>query len=85
MSSPLLKLGKNLLSKKLDGKSPGVKAIHAGLECGLLIEKMGGDVDALSFGPTITGAHSPDERIHTNTVPPFFNLVQDILTELAQQ
>lgn len=85
MDSPLLQLGKDILSRKLDGKSPGVKAIHAGLECGLLIEKLGGDVDALSFGPSIQGAHSPDERIHTDTVPPFFDLVQDILLELAQQ
>jgi dipeptidase D len=83
LNSNLLKLGKELLSK--DGRQPGIKAIHAGLECGLLIEKMGGDVDALSFGPTITGAHSPDERILTNTVPPFFNLVKDMLVELAKK
>jgi dipeptidase D len=83
MNSNLLKLGKELLSK--DGRQPGIKAIHAGLECGLLIEKMGGDVDALSFGPTITGAHSPDERILTDTVPPFFNLVKDMLVELAKK
>ena len=82
MDSPLLQLAKTKLSQKLN-TTPGVKAIHAGLECGLLIEKMGGDVDALSFGPTIEGAHSPDERIHADTVPPFFGLVQDILAELA--
>jgi dipeptidase D len=67
------------------GGKPGVKAIHAGLECGLLIEKMGGDVDALSFGPTITGAHSPDEKVLVDTVLPFFELVQDLLSELAKK
>jgi dipeptidase D len=94
MESPVLHLAKKLLAKRLGGDeshhdhhhdSPGVKAIHAGLECGLLIEKLGGNVDALSFGPTIVGAHSPDESILTDTVPPFFNLVQDILSELAKK
>eukprot|EP00546_Thalassionema_frauenfeldii_P021883 CAMPEP_0178905872 /NCGR_PEP_ID=MMETSP0786-20121207/6517_1 /TAXON_ID=186022 /ORGANISM="Thalassionema frauenfeldii, Strain CCMP 1798" /LENGTH=383 /DNA_ID=CAMNT_0020577529 /DNA_START=51 /DNA_END=1198 /DNA_ORIENTATION=+ len=68
MKSPLLQLGKDVLLAE-NGDQPAVKAVHAGLECGLLIEKMGGDVDALSFGPTIEGAHSPDERIHADTVP----------------
>jgi dipeptidase D len=84
MDSKILKISKDLLSSKI-GRSPGVKAIHAGLECGLLIEKMGGEVDALSFGPTITGAHSPDESINVETVPPFVGLVQEILAELAKK
>lgn len=46
---------------------------------------MGGNVDALSFGPTIEGAHSPDESIHIETVAPFFDLVRDILAELAKK
>ena len=82
MKSPLLQLAKKILTEK-QGREPGIKAIHAGLECGILSDKMGGDVDVLSFGPTITGAHSPDEQISIDTVPPFFELVQDILTELA--
>lgn len=86
MDSEALKLGRRLLSERLgNGQMPGVKAIHAGLECGLLIEKMGGDVDALSFGPTIKGAHSPDESIRIDTVPPFFDLVKDLLAELAKK
>ena len=81
MKSPLLGIARGILREKL-GRAPGVKAIHAGLECGLLIEKLGGNVDALSFGPTITGAHSPDESINTDTVPPFYQLVKDILNVL---
>ncbi|CAJ1966208.1 unnamed protein product [Cylindrotheca closterium] len=84
MKSNLLSLGRKLVNRGT-GREPGVKAIHAGLECGLLIEKMGGGVDALSFGPTITGAHSPDERILCDTVPPFFELVKEMLEELAKQ
>ena len=82
LDSPLLEIAQILLQRQL-GHPAGVKAIHAGLECGLLIEKLGGNVDALSFGPTITGAHSPDESILVDTVPPFYQLVKDILAELA--
>lgn len=46
----------------MTGETPGVLAIHAGLECGILGERIPG-VDCVSFGPTITGAHSPDERV----------------------
>lgn len=88
-SSKVLELGLSILGDRMNaaatGGKPGVKAIHAGLECGLLIEKMGGDVDALSFGPTITGAHSPDEKVLVDTVLPFFELVQDLLSELAKK
>jgi dipeptidase D len=86
MDSPLLHMTKRILTKRMEpGQSPGIKAIHAGLECGLLIEKMGGNVDALSFGPTIQGAHSPDESVQVDTVLPFFDLVLDILSELAEK
>lgn len=84
MKSPLLGIAQTILNETL-GQAPGVKAIHAGLECGLLIEKLGGNVDALSFGPTITGAHSPDESINADTVPPFYQLVKDILGVLAKE
>ena len=83
MDSPLLHLAKDILTERY--RAPGIKAIHAGLECGLLIEKLGGNVDALSFGPTIEGAHSPDESINVDTVPPFFDLVKEILVKLAEE
>lgn len=82
-SSKILDVSKRLLSKKLGGAEPVVNAVHAGLECGLLIEKLGGDVDVVSFGPTITGAHSPEEMVDAGTVPLFFELTEDILAEYA--
>ncbi|NQU51218.1 MAG: aminoacyl-histidine dipeptidase [Bacteroidetes bacterium] len=48
--------------KKLFGVVPIVRSIHAGLECGLFLEKYP-NLDMVSFGPTIRGAHSPDERL----------------------
>lgn len=48
--------------QELLGKEPKVAAIHAGLECGIIGEKVPG-MDAVSYGPTITGAHSPDEQV----------------------
>ncbi len=60
---------------------PKVLAIHAGLECGLI-----GDVypnmDMISFGPTIKGAHSPDERLNIETVQKFWDLTLDVLKNI---
>ena len=53
--------------KQLFGKEPKVKAIHAGLECGLFLEKYP-HLDMISFGPTMRGVHSPDERLLIPTV-----------------
>ena len=53
--------------KQLFGKEPKVKAIHAGLECGLFLEKYP-HLDMISFGPTMRGVHSPDERLLISTV-----------------
>jgi dipeptidase D len=65
-SSAVLKLAVETYEQKY-GKKPEVKAIHAGLECGIIGEKYAG-MDMLSFGPTIMGAHSPDERVHIPAV-----------------
>jgi dipeptidase D len=59
-------------------KEPKVLAIHAGLECGLIGEKYP-EMDMISFGPTIKGAHSPDERILINTATMFWDYLIDIL------
>lgn len=64
--------------KKRFGKEPKVKAIHAGLECGLVGDKIAG-MDMISFGPTLRGVHSPDERIEIKTVQMFWDLLCDIL------
>jgi dipeptidase D len=64
--------------KSLYGKDPEVKAIHAGLECGIIGERYPG-MDMISFGPTLEGVHSPDERIHIDTVPKFWDFLLGIL------
>jgi dipeptidase D len=64
--------------KQLYGKEPAVKAVHAGLECGIIGEKYPG-IDMLSFGPTLEGVHSPDEKIFLDTVPKFWDFLLAIL------
>lgn len=59
-------------------KEPIVTAIHAGLECGILKSKLG-ELDVVSFGPTITGAHSPDEKVEIESVEKFWNLYKEVL------
>ena len=58
-----------------------ITAIHAGLECGILRDKIG-PIDAVSFGPTIMGAHSPQERLLIPTVAPFWELLKAVLKSL---
>lgn len=63
---------------------PVVRAIHAGLECGLFLEKYPG-MDMISFGPTIRGAHSPDERIEIETVDKFWKHLVDVLDKIPEE
>ncbi len=65
----------------LFGREPAVKAIHAGLECGLIFEKFKG-IDMISIGPTIRGAHTPEEKLEIKTVPMFWNLLIDVIRKL---
>ena len=67
---------------KLFGERPIVRSIHAGLECGLFLEKYP-ELDMVSFGPTIRGAHSPDERINIETVNKFWLHLIDILENIS--
>ncbi len=78
--SPLLEKAA-ALHERLFGARPEVKAIHAGLECGILKGKKP-DTDILSFGPTIRGAHSPGERLQIDTVPPFWRFLNQLLAEI---
>jgi len=64
--------------KKLFGKEAKIRAIHAGLECGLFSEKYP-EMDMVSFGPTMRGVHSPDERLHIGDTKKFWQLLVDVL------
>lgn len=77
MDSSILKVAKATY-QTLYNKKPDVKAIHAGLECGIIGEKYPG-MDMISFGPTLEGVHSPDEKIHIDTVEKFWNFLLAIL------
>ncbi|MGB5849690.1 MAG: aminoacyl-histidine dipeptidase, partial [Ignavibacteriaceae bacterium] len=81
MDSELLKVSKKVF-KEFYGKEPEIKAIHAGLECGILEGKNPG-MDMISFGPTIQNAHSPDEKVNIETVAKFYYLLKGILKEFA--
>ena len=69
--------------KRLFGKEPVVRAIHAGLECGLFSEKYPG-LDMISFGPTLRGVHSPDERLLIPTVQMVWVHLLDILKNIPE-
>ena len=67
----------------LFGEEPKVAAIHAGLECGLIGERVG-DMDMISFGPNITGAHSPDEQVQVNSVAKSWKYLVAVLDKLSR-
>ena len=77
LDSPILETAKSAF-RDLYGKEPEVKAIHAGLECGIIGERFPG-MDMVSFGPTLEGVHSPDEKIYIDTVERFWNYLLEIL------
>lgn len=81
LNSPILKLAKETYAS-LYGKEPAVKAIHAGLECGIIGEKFPG-MDMVSFGPTLEGVHSPDEKIYIDTVEKFWKFLLAILKNVS--
>lgn len=67
--------------RELFGKEPIVRAIHAGLECGLFLEKYP-HLEMISFGPTLRGVHSPDERLEIATVDKFWRHLVAVLAAL---
>jgi len=77
MDSAILQTAKSAY-RSLYGKDPLVKAIHAGLECGVIGERIPG-MDMVSFGPTLQAVHSPEERIHIDTVDKFWAFLLEIL------
>ena len=82
MKSKLLSVAKNVFPKFYN-KGPEIKAIHAGLECGILGGKYPG-LQMISFGPTIQGAHSPDEKVNIPDVEKFYILLKGILENIAK-
>ena len=69
--------------ENLFGEEAKVTAIHAGLECGIIGERVG-NMDMVSFGPTIRGAHSPDERVYVASVQKVWRYLVAVLKELAR-
>ncbi len=82
LDSLLLKIVRDIHKREL-GSEPEVKAIHAGLECGIIGEKLDG-MDMISLGPRIEFPHSPDERVKIDTVEQFYHLLSAVLAELAR-
>lgn len=80
MDSPILKVMEKLY-EDLNGEKPHVAACHAGLECGILGQNYP-DMDMISFGPTIKGAHSPDERAQISSAQKYWKFVLKILKEI---
>jgi dipeptidase D len=67
--------------RKLFAKEPVIRAIHAGLECGLVYEKIK-DIDMISFGPTIRGAHTPEEMIEIKSTKLFWDLLVNVVSNM---
>lgn len=82
-NSDVLRLAQNVY-QTLFSKQAKVKAIHAGLECGLFLEKYP-DLDMISIGPTMRGVHSPDERLHIASVEKFWAFFLKILEEIPEE
>ena len=81
MDSKILKVASELW-KERTGNDPHVTAIHAGLECGVIGEKYP-NMDMISFGPDITGAHSPEETLSIPSSQRFYDYLKALLKKLA--
>ncbi len=82
-SSEVLKISDRVY-RDLFKQEPDIKAIHAGLECGLFLQKYP-DLDMISFGPTIKGAHTPEERIRIDTVDKFWIFLLEMLKQAPKK
>lgn len=69
--------------RDLFGHEPKIEALHAGLECGLFLEKMP-DLDMVSFGPTLKDIHSPGEKANIKSVQEFYKLLKEMLRRLSE-
>lgn len=82
-SSPILTIMRERY-RKLFGKNPETRAVHAGLECGI-IGAVCPELDMISFGPTIRYPHSPDEKVHCASVMKFWDLLVDTLAAIPEK
>ena len=81
MKSPIMEIARDAY-KELYGITPAIKAIHAGLECGLFLQKYP-HLDMVSFGPTLRDVHSPKERMHIPAVERFWGQLTLVLKKVA--
>ena len=81
MDSQIMKIASDAY-EELYGVRPAIKAIHAGLECGLFLEKYP-HLDMVSFGPTLQGVHSPSERMYIPAVERYWGQLTRILAKVA--
>ena len=82
LESPIMKICRDAY-KELYGVTPAIKAIHAGLECGLFLTKYP-HLDMVSFGPTLRDVHSPSERMHIPAVERFYGQLKRTLEKVAE-
>ncbi len=82
LESPIMAIARDAY-KELYGVTPAIKAIHAGLECGLFLEKYP-HLDMVSFGPTLQDVHSPSERMHIPAVEKFWGQIKRTLEKVAE-
>ncbi len=83
INSPILKTMQDVYNNKW-GKVPEIKAIHAGLECGIIMENYP-KLDTISFGPTIRYPHSPDEKVNIETVKMFYDFLLETLKNIPKK
>ncbi len=81
LNSPIMAIARDAY-EELYGVKPAIKAIHAGLECGLFLTKYP-HLDMVSFGPTLRDVHSPAERMHIPAVERFYEQLKRILTKVG--
>ena len=81
INSPVLETAKSVYQKEFN-KDPEVVSIHAGLECGIIGKRVG-NMDMISIGPRIEGAHTPEERCYPDSVEHFWKYFKALLAELA--
>jgi dipeptidase D len=82
LNSKLLAVTRDV-HKRVIGSDPELKAVHAGLECGVIGEKLPG-IDMVSIGPWIEAPHSPAERVNIPSVDTYWKLLVATLDELSR-